>query len=146
MAGGPTRADTYDVTVKIANIDFGTFDQMEGGEVDSDQITYKAGAMSEPESLGGTRNVTNVIVRRLYRLARDHANSGRFINWAGKADMIVKKQPLDVDGNVYGSPIVFRGTLKRVKFPDHNSTSNDAGLVELEMTVDGIPTGMAFPG
>lgn len=144
--GGPTRTDTYDVTVRLAGIDFGTFDKMEGGEVDTDDSKYKAGGMASPESLGGSRNVSNVTVSRLYRLVRDHTNSARFIQWAGRADMVVKKQPLDIDGNAFGKPIVYNGTFKRVKFPDHDSMSNDPGLIELEMTVDGMPIGMAYSG
>jgi hypothetical protein len=144
MAGG-TRQDTYDVRVSFAGINFGTYDQMEGGEIDSKETKYAPGAMGEEESLGGKRTVTNVIVRRLYKLGRDHIESQRFINWAGKAAMVVTKQPLDIDGNAWGAPIVYRGTLKKTKFPDHDSQSNDAGLIEHEMTVDGMPSGMARP-
>lgn len=145
-AEGVTRADTYDVTVKIQGEKFttsdNTFDKMEGGEIDSSETKYAPGNMGEELSLGGKRTVTNVVVRRLYRLARDHRESQRLINLAGKADMSVSKQPLDIDGVPYGKAIVYRGILKKVKFPDHDSESNDAGLLELEMTVDGLPTGM----
>jgi hypothetical protein len=140
-----SRADTYDVEVSVNNINFHTFDKMEGGEIDSAETKYAPGNMGEEESLGGKRTVTNVIVRRLYKLHRDHIESQRYINWAGKAPMVVTKIPLDIDGVPFGTPIVYRGTLKRVKFPDHDSESNDAGLLELEMTVDGLPSGMPRP-
>lgn len=137
-----TRTDTYDVRVSIGGVALGTFDKMEGGDVDSKELKYAPGAMGEEESLGGKRTVSNITVRRLYKLPRDHAHSQRLINWAGKADMTVSKQPLDINGNTWGSPLVWRGTMKRVKFPDVDSEGTDAGLLEIEMTPDGIPTGM----
>lgn len=138
-----TRADTYSVSVSVEGINFGIWDQMEGGDVDSEEFTYPPGAMQDPISLGGRRTVENVTLRRNYRLVRDHANSQRWIGWVGRADVVVTKQPMDVDRNVFGKPLVYRGTLKRVSFPDHNSSSNDAGLIEIEVTVDGYPTGMS---
>lgn len=140
---GPTRSDTYNVTLSIDGVNYGTFDKMEGGDVDSEEYTYKPGGMAAPVSLGGSRSVENVTLRRLYRLARDHSITQRLFDKVGKGECVVTKQPLDVDGNVWGSPIVTRGTLKRVSTPDHDSESTDPGLLEIEITVDGIPTGMS---
>jgi hypothetical protein len=149
---GGTRADTWDVKVGIIPpgqsnpIGFGTYDQQEGGDVDSEEFTWKPGGMKDPESLGGSRTVENLTIRRLYKLGRDHIESDRLIGWVGKARAIITKQPLDQEGNVWGKPIVYRGILKRVGFPDHDSTSSDAGLIEMEFTVDGMPTGMQKAG
>lgn len=142
---GATRADTYAVHVFINDIDFDLFDQMEGGDVDSEETKYKPGGMRPPVSLGGSRTVENVTLRRNYRLGRDHIESDRLIGWAGKADVEMHKQPLTHEGIAWGKPIVYRGTLKRVSFPDHNSESNDAGMLEIEVTVDGYPSGMPRP-
>lgn len=144
---GATRQDTWHITVAIPGITFGpglgeTWDQQEGGDVDSDELTYKPGGMADPVSLGGSRNVQNLTLRRIYLLGRDHRNSQKLIDAAGKALVTVTKQPLDHDGNVFGQPIVYRGKLKRVAFPTHDSRGNDAALLEIEVTVDGIPTGM----
>jgi hypothetical protein len=142
---GATRSDTYEVSVSIAGINFGVWDQLEGGDVDSEELTYRPGGMKDPVSLGGSRTVENFTIRRLYRLGRDHIESDRLIQWVGKAQVVAVKQPLDIDANAWGKPITYRGILKRVSFPDHNSESNDAGLLELECTTDGIPTGMPRP-
>lgn len=136
-----TRADTWDVRVTIGGRNLGTWDQQEGGDVDSEEFTYKPGAMAESESLGGSKNSENLTLRRLYRLNRDHVISDWLIRQVGRADVVVTKQPLDTDGNSWGQPFVYRGTLKRVGFPDHDSTSSDAALVEIEVTVDGVPRG-----
>ena len=137
MAGGPTRSDTYSVQVAIEHptngnmINYGIFDKMTGGEVDSDNSNYYPGGMSPPVSLGGRRSVGNVVVSRLYRLGRDHDVVGQLIDSAGKSSMIVTKQPLDVDGNVYGRPIVYKGTMKRVTAPEVDSEASAAGILEI---------------
>jgi hypothetical protein len=137
-----TRADTWRVTVGVNGIHTGVWDVKEGGDVDSNELTYKPGGMVDPISLGGSRTVNNVTLRRNYRLGRDHSVSQRWLNWAGKGKVVVTQQPLDEDGNSWGSPIVYQGTLKRVKLPDHDSQSSDAAMIEIEVTVSGIPTGM----
>jgi hypothetical protein len=113
---------------------------MSGGEIDSDDAKYYPGGMAPPVSLGGRKSVGNVTVSRLYRLARDHDAVQVLIDAAGKASMVVTKQPLDVDGNVYGRPIVYKGTLKRVTPPEVDSESSSAAMIELEMTVEGFPS------
>jgi len=138
-----TRADTWDLRVKIAGRNLATWDAQTGGAVDSEEFTYKPGAMAEPVSLGGSKTTENLVIRRLYRLNRDHIISDWLMRQVGKADVVITKQPLDSDGNAWGNPITYRGTLKRVTFPEHDSTSSDAALIEIEVTPDGYPTGMA---
>lgn len=146
MTGGPTRQDTYLLNVQIRNpvsgtmVNYGKWDKMTGGEVDSDETKYYEGGMVPPTSLGGRKTVGNITVSRLYRLGRDHDVVQKIFDAVGKSDMIVTKQPLDLDGNVYGRPIVYKGTLKRCTPPEVDSESSSAGLLELEMTVEGFPT------
>ena len=47
------RVDQFDVGVTVDGRDLGTWDKCEGGEVDSDEVTYKPGAMGPVVSLGG---------------------------------------------------------------------------------------------
>ncbi len=138
-----TRSDTYNTTVKIAGVNLGTWDVMSGGQIDSAELKYKPGAMGPEVSLGGSKTTENVTLRRLYDLPRDHAKSQWYINQVGKAAVVITKQPLDVDGNTWGDPLVYKGILKRVKFPDHDSQSNEAGLIEIEVTISGDPAGMS---
>lgn len=146
MAGGPTRVDTYLLNVQVADPitgrmqNLGTFDKMTGGELSASTTQYRPGGMGPPISLGGQRTTANVVVSRLYRLQRDHDIVQMLFNGVGKADMIVIKQPLDLQANAYGKPIVYHGTLERVKTPDPDSEAATAGIIELEMVVDGYPT------
>jgi len=146
--GGPTRSDTFEVTVEVQDVtnpnlpmlDLGVWDKKSGGQGDSEETTYPPGGMKPNVSLGGRQTVENVTVSRLYRLVRDHQNLlARLYAGRGKAEMVVKQQPLDINGHAFGQPITWRGKLKRVTPPDHDSESNDAALIELEMTVEGEP-------
>lgn len=139
---GQTRLDTYNITVTIAGQNLGTWDADEGGTIDSDSSSYRPGGMADPVSLGGTKTVEDVTLRRLYRLGRDHHISQRYIDWAGHAFVNISKQPLDIHGNKWGKPLVWNGILKSVKFPSHDSQSSEAGLIEIVVTIEGFPTGM----
>lgn len=144
---GPTREDTYAVAVTIFRPDNasvpiikGIWDKMTGGAIDSEESVYHPGAMEDPVSLGGRKTVENVVLTRLYRLGRDHDALQSLMNAVGKSKVTVSKQPLDVDANVYGRPLVYNGTLKRVSPPDVDSEGSAAGLIEIEVTVDGYPS------
>lgn len=128
------RKDQYDTTVTVDGTDLGTFDSLTGGEVDTDELTYRPGAMGARISLGGVVNVGAVVVGRLYQLERDHLNIHWLMGRAGKADVVVKKQPLDVDGNAFGRPLTYQGKLKRVSPPEVDSEASEAAIIEIEVT------------
>lgn len=131
------REDTYNVRVSVDDVDLGTFDKMTGGDTDSEDTTYRPGGLGAKVTLGGTQNIADVTVSRLYT----DVIHGQF-HWlqtrAGKGEMVVTRQPLDADGNANGRVIVFSGKLKTVKPPDVDSEGNDAALLELDMTVRSI--------
>ena len=135
-----SRQDQYDVRVVVDDRDLGTWDKLTGGEVDSEELTFKPGAMGSRISLGGSVNLGNVTVSALYDLTRIHAVVHWLIGRVGKATVVITKQPLDVDGNAWGKPLTYRGKLKQINPPEHDSESNDAALVELEMTPAGTVT------
>lgn len=130
------REDTYRVTVKVDGIDLGVWDGMSGGEGDSEETTFRPGGMAAQKSLGGSQSTGNVTVSKLY----DDTIHGRvhyLLGRRGRAPMVVQKQPLDANGADWGRPIVYDGILKRVSPPDHDSESNSAAKIELEMTPNG---------
>jgi len=142
---GPTRTDTYRVNVSIEHpangnmLNYGIFDKLTGGEVDSEEAVYRPGNMGARESLGGSVTYSNVIVSRLYKLDRDHSVIAQIRNSVGKCSMIISKTPLNIHGESEGiSPVTYRGTLKRLALPEHDSMATDPGLFELEMTVESI--------
>lgn len=137
------REDTWEWSVHIGGINFGVWDEKTGGDVDSTQSAYNPGGMARPYGLGGTRTVANLVLRRNYRLGRDHPASQKLIDMAGKATVRAVGQPLDHDGNAWGTPFTYNGVLKRVAFPDHNSQASGPSMVEIEIVIDGYPTGMS---
>jgi len=131
------RKDQHAIHVSVDGVDFGIFDKKTGGEVDSSETTYQPGAMGQRISLGGVQEITALTVDRLFDLDRD----GQQVHWlmsrVGKGDMVCSVQPLDVDGNVYGRPMTYKGKLKMVTPPEADSESSDAALISLEMTPAG---------
>lgn len=134
------RQDMYNVTCVVDGRDIGTFDKFAGGEIDSVETRYQPGSMGKPISLGGAVTVGNVTISRLFDLAREQPIIHWLISRAGKGSAVVNKQPLDVDGNAFGRPLVYTGMLKKVQPPDHDSESSAAALIELEIVPAGTVT------
>lgn len=133
-----SRSDQYNVTVSIDGMgNLGTFDTFKGGEVDSDEQKYRPGAMQPPVSLGGAVTMGNVTVSRLYVLERDHPVVHQLLSKVGVASISVSKQPLDLNKVPFGRPLVYTGKIKTVSPPEHDSTSSDPAMLEIEF----VPTG-----
>jgi hypothetical protein len=134
-----SRLDQYDVSVSINGTNFGTFDKMTGGDIDSEELKYKPGAMATEISLGGPVTIANITVSRLYVLNRDHPQVATWKAAVGKGAVTVRKQPLDVNKVPFGNPITYTGTLKSLKLPEPDSEgSGTAGIVEMEVTCNGV--------
>lgn len=131
------RKDQFDVKVSVDGTDLGTFDKLTGGEIDSEETTYKPGAMGARISLGGSVNVNALTVSRLFDIDRDGAIVHWLIGRVGKGEVVCSKQMLDVDGNASGRGVTYRGKLKQVIHPEVDSESSDAALLELEVTPAG---------
>lgn len=132
-----SREDQYMITVKVDGEDFGVWDKLAGGSIDSEELKYKPGGMQPHVSLGGSRTVENITVSKLYDLTAVHSKIKTLLNKAGKGQVTITKQPLDVNGTPFGLPLVYTGTLKQVTPPDADSESNDAALVEIEVSSSG---------
>lgn len=139
-----SRQDQYNVTVTVSyydrdrggvtSKDLGTFDGMSGGEIDSEETKFWPGGMGQQISLGGRKSVSNVTVSRLYDLSRDHPNMGWIAKGVGYGNVIVTKTSLDVYGRSVPDPLIYRGTLKQLTPPEHDSESSDAAMWEIEVS------------
>jgi hypothetical protein len=132
-----SRLDQYDISVFLDGAPLGTFDKMSGGNIDSEEVKYKPGGMAPQISLGGSVTVNNVTVERLFRLDRDPALIPTLKTRVGKGAVTISRQALDIDGNPFGSPIVWSGKLKQLTFPEPDSESNAAGIFQLEVSSNG---------
>lgn len=129
-----SRTDQYSITLAIDGDDYGIWDKLTGGDVDSDEVKYKPGAMAPEISLGGSITVSDLTIDRLYVLDRDHVQVPSLINKVGKGVCTVVKQPLDLNKNAFGKPIVYTGVLKTLNFPDADSEGNAAALMTLTIS------------
>jgi hypothetical protein len=127
----------YALWVWVDGVNFGSsswWDTFTGGGMDSDEVKYHPGSMAEVISLGGTQEVDNCVVGRLYTIGRDDWVVGPLLHRCGKSQMQIAKYSLDRDGNVWGFPLIYLGTLKRCTPPEMDSNATDAAIIELEMS------------
>ena len=133
-----SRQDMFLVSVSVEGLgDIGVFDKFEGGEVDSDEQVYAPGGMADAVSVGGAQTMGGITLERNYILERDHPIFHSLSALAGRASMTATKQPLDENKVPFGRPMVYRGKLKQVAGPDHDSTSSDPAMLHLEFTPSG---------
>lgn len=137
--GTGARQDTFSIRLTLNGVDRGIWDKKTGGKLDSEEYKYNPGAMGPAESLGGKTTTENIVLVRLYKRDRDHDTVGTLLKAVGKGECVVNQQPLDDDGNVYGKPIIWTGTLKSVSVPDTDSESSGPALLEVEVTPAGDP-------
>lgn len=132
-----SRIDQYAVSLSIDGFQLGIFDHLEGGDLISEENMYRPGGMAPQVSLGGIRSVTDIKVNRLYKLNRDHPLVPWLQSRIGTGKVTVVKQPLDVDANVFGRPLVYNGTLRNMNLPNADSKAGDPALLELDITPAG---------
>jgi len=156
---GPIRLDTRTVTVTVYRpsdpndpnqeniaIISGVWDKKTGGEVDSEETLYHPGGMVPPVSLGGRKNVGNLVLTRLCKIERDWYAIPSLISAVGRSKVTVGDQAMDIDGNAAGTsgsnknPLTYNGILKRVTPPEVDSESSGPALIEIEVTVNGYPS------
>jgi hypothetical protein len=134
------RQDSYAITASLDDRDLGVFETFSGGEIDSEETTYRLGAMGPRVALGGAVTVGNVTIGKLNELAWSQSIVHWLISRAGKGTLTIKKQPLDVDGNAFGRPLTYTGKLKQVNPPEADANSSDAAVLELELSPAGTVT------
>jgi hypothetical protein len=124
----------------------GVWDKKTGGEVDSEETLYHPGGMVDPISLGGRKNVGNLVLTRLCKIERDWYAIPSLVAAVGRSKVTVGDQAMDIDGNAVGTkennsnPLTYNGILKRVTPPEVDSESSGAALIEIEVTVNGYPS------
>ncbi len=128
------------VTVTVGGSPIGVFDSFDGGDIDSDSSTYSAGGMADPEALPGTVTTGEVTVGRGYRGERD-AVLKKYLNTQIGQPIVIGKQPLNPDKSpVPGGLETFRGVVKGVSTPKHDSNGSSVTKFEITATISGLPS------
>jgi hypothetical protein len=132
------RQDQFATHLSINGIDYGNWDKCTGGESQANEIKYRPGGMLPEISLGGTVSIQDVTVSRLYEVSRDGPNLAAYMASNGRGFAICSKQPLDINGNATGEPIVYTGIVKGVKLPEADGENNAAALIEIIISPNGV--------
>jgi hypothetical protein len=132
-----SRQDQHLITVRVDNVNLGTFDKRTGGGVDSNETKYRRGGMGQEVSLGGPTMVPNVTLTRLFEGPRDLDLVRWLYTRVGHGQVTVSDQFLDADGVPFGRPDVYTGRLKKVMKADSDSNSTGAGTYDLEVSTEG---------
>lgn len=130
------RQDQWSNTVTIDGKPMGVWDTLSGGESDSDSTTYRPGGMGPQVSLGGPRTIGALTLGRLISRP-DWEFMHNLMNRTGQARAVVSRQPLDEDGNPWGRPLTYTGTVKTCTPGDTDSNSSDAQVWEIVVTPEG---------
>jgi hypothetical protein len=138
MATG-TRQDQFRVTLKVAGNNWGVWEKKSGGKLSGNTTKLFPGGMAPEQSLGGRPSSDLITLSRNYDRARDHDNLQQLVPGVGRYECVVQQQPLDANGNAYGSPVVWNGVLESVQIPDVDASSTSSAEVVLEISVNGAP-------
>lgn len=114
----------------------GTFATRTGGKADSEETKHKPGGMLPEQAWGGAPTTDNVVLTRQFVRERDAALRAGLLAARGKARVKISDQLLDPDGNGFAAPTVWTGILKSFDMPDADANSNDAAMLELEVSTD----------
>ena len=134
-----SRVNQHLITVTVDGEDFGVWDTWEGGNIDSEETKYRPGGMAPQKSLGGEAALENVTVTRLYELERDHDLMRRALRKVANGQPLASasRQPLDVDKNPFGAPLIYNGVLKAVQTPNLDSNDDGEAMWGLEISTEG---------
>lgn len=131
------RQDQWSNTVTIDGNPLGVWDTLSGGDVEAEETKYRPGGMQPQVSLGGTTSVNNVTLSRLLDKEDWPFMHNLMASRVGKANVTVSRQPLDINGNPMGRPLVYRGTLQNVNPGDTDSNSSDAQTWTIVVSTEG---------
>jgi hypothetical protein len=144
----PTTKKTWRVSLTVQAADgsvrdCGVWDASTGGGVGGSVNKHLPGGMGPMVSLpGGTPQIDTITLTRNYDRLRDHSSGlAAFLHSrAAKGRCVVRKRPLDPDGNGWGDSIVWTGTLSKVSSPDTDGNSDESSNFELQVEPDGPVT------
>lgn len=131
MNDGTMNQSDYLVSVTVNGSPTGVWDSMSGGEVTADVGKRYAGGSQTPEVKRARKVVGDLTISRGFNKTRDDDLLTTLLNVAGRADVTVTRQPLDVDGVPFGKPRIYNGRLSGVNLGDVAADSDDDSTLEI---------------
>jgi hypothetical protein len=124
------------VTVNVDGRDLGVFDKRTGGDTTVASVKHRPGGMGPEKSYRSLPTYSDLTTSRVYEPERDHELVRWLQNIAGSVRAQVVEQPLDEDGNAWGTPVTWSGRLTNVKPGQVDSGSNSVRMFELDVAVE----------
>ena len=134
--GAISTEQQYLVTVNVAGRDLGVFDKMTGGDTTVTSAKHRPGGMGAEKSYRTLPTYADIVLSRVTESARDWELIRWLSNQAGAVPVTVVRQPLDAQGNAWGTPYTYRGRLGPVKPGQVDSTSSAVAMWEMDVFVE----------
>lgn len=129
----------YLITVQIEGLGpLGAYDNYSGGDAKASPPKHRPGGMGPEISYLALPVYSDVSVGRVYDQGRDHALVGALRGLVGRVYGTVIEQPLDANGNPWGTPRTFRGRLASVNDGKTDSTSNAVRMYTLDFSIESV--------
>lgn len=128
----------YLLTLVVNGKSLGTFDSFSGGDASAKSVKHRPGGMGPEKSYASLPSYTDLTISRVLEPSRDWELVRQLTQIAGRVDASMTEQPLDADGNPWGSPKVYTGQFLGVKPGKVDSTSDALRMFEVDMSVDVI--------
>jgi hypothetical protein len=126
----------YLVSAVVDGRDLGVFDTMKGGDVKIKDAKHRPGGMGPEKSYRTLPTYDDVTVTRVGELERDW----ELIRWmadnSGAVTATITRQPLDDQGNAWGTPMTWSGRLASVTYGDVDSTSSSPIMWSFDVSVE----------
>lgn len=127
------------ITVHVVGVgDLGVFDKKTGGDTQAPTAKHRPGGMGPEKAYRTLPTYSDITVSRVLERDRDWELVRTLKGKAGNAMMTITEQPLDDDGNAWGSPQTYQGRLTNVKPGQVDSTSQNVRMFEIDCSVQTI--------
>lgn len=125
-------------TLNVNGVDYGVFDRFSGGDVSAAVNKHRPGGMGPEITYLSLPSYSDVSLTKVYETQRDHDRVATLHTLVGKALASVTLQPLDDNGNPWGTPRTYQGRLVSVKDGGTDSMSNAARMFEIDIAVETV--------
>lgn len=124
------------VTLVVAGRDLGVFDTLKGGDSTVKSSMHRPGGMGPEKSYRGLPTYGTITVDRVLERERDWEIVRWLEDQAGGVRAQATRQPLDEQGNAWGTPMTWSGRLGTVKHGDTDSTSSNPLMFQVDIDVE----------
>jgi hypothetical protein len=143
---GYTQEQNYSVALYVGGdsistaTSLGVWDKFEGGEIDSETKTYRPGGMADAEVIAGLPATGEVTISKGFNAEKDGVTKKWLNSQIGKYAAAIKT-PLKADKTaIKEAQETYVGVIKSVKPSTHDSEGDNVSMIEVTLTVKGLPS------